>query len=175
MLFRMQSGSLADWLTGIGTVGSLYLGFTILMRDRRKADQAEATQVVAWFVNQKDGTTELSINNGAGRPIVHVTFCLASVDKQGKAAALWRILNIAPVLGPGEVGALSLPFSEFHANGSYPSYIQFRDANGLSWRRNVRSGELRRTKVGLSWRQRLKLARSPSKAIALLKVRYRRW
>jgi len=119
----MQVGSLAEWLTGIGTVGSLYLGFTILKRDRRKADQAEATQVVVWFVNQEDGNTELNLTNGGSRPIVNVTFCLASLDKQGKAAASWRILNVAPVLASGEGSSLRIPFHEFHANGLYLVFL----------------------------------------------------
>jgi hypothetical protein len=171
----MQIGSLADWFSAFGTVGALYLGFIILMRDRRKADQAEATQIVVWFINQPDGSVELNVTNGASRPVVHLMFCLACVDKKRKAAALWKIFNIASVLESGAVGSLSIPFPEFHANALYPSYIQFRDANGLSWRRNVRSGELRRTRVRLSWRQRLKLAKSPHRAIAVFKVRYRRW
>ena len=156
----MQIGSLADWVSGLATAGSLFLGFSILLRDRRKDDQAEATQVVTWFVNQPDGTVQLIISNGGSRPIVHVTFCLAGVDDRRKPAALWRILNIAPVLASGEGSSLQLPFTEFHANALYPSYVQFRDANGISWRRDVRSGKLRKTKVGSNWRQRLRLARS---------------
>lgn len=171
----MQIGSLADWVTGFATAGSLYLGFTILLRDRRKAEQSEAVQVVAWFVNRPDGNVELTVTNGASRPIVNATFCLASLGDDGKRAALWRILNIAPVLASGEGRELVIPFADFHANASYPSYIQFRDANGVSWRRNVRSGKLRRTKVGLKWRQRLTLAKSPRRAITYLKVKYHRW
>jgi hypothetical protein len=175
MLGRMQSGSLAEWVSGLATAGSLFLGFTILWRDRRKSDAAEATQVVAWFVNQPDGNVELKISNGASRPIVHVTFHLASTDEQGKQAALWRIINIAAVLASDEGSSLTLPFRTFHANTLYPSYVQFRDANGVSWRRNVRSGKLRRTKVGFSWKQRLALVKSPRRAIAHIRVSYRNW
>jgi hypothetical protein len=104
-----------------------------------------------------------------------VTFCLASVDEQHKRAALWRILNIASVLASGEGSSLTIPFAAFHANMLYPSYVQFRDANGVSWRRNVRSGKLRRTTVGLSWRQRLTLVRSPRRAITTMRAKYRHW
>ena len=156
----MQIGSLADWVSGLATAGSLFLGFSILLRDRRKDDQAEATQVVTWFVNQPDSTVQLSVTNGGSRPVVHVMFCLASVDEGKKRAALWRIVNVAPVLPSGEGRSLQFPFTEFHANALHSSYIQFRDANGISWRRDVRSGKLRRTKVGLNRRQRLRLVRS---------------
>lgn len=156
----MQIGSLADWVSGLATAGSLFLGFSILLRDRRKDDQAEATQVVTWFVNQPDSTVQLSVTNGGSRPIVHVMFCLASVDEGKKRAALWRIVNVAPVLASGEGRSLQFPFTEFHANASHQSYIQFRDANGISWHRDVRSGKLRRTKVGPNRRQRLRLVRS---------------
>lgn len=169
----MQIGSLADWVSGVGTAGSLLLGFTILWRDRQKSDSAEATQVVAWFVNQPDGNVELRIINGADRPIVNVTFSLACTDPHGKMAALWKINNIAAVLESGESTSLSLPFREFHANALYPSYIQFRDSNGANWRRNIRSGKLRRAKVGLYWRRRLVLMKSPKRAITSMKVSYR--
>jgi len=171
----MQIGSLADWVSGLGTAGSLLLGFTILLRDRRKADQTEATQVVTWFVNLPDHMVDLNVTNGSDRPIVHVMFCLASVDERGKRAARWRMLNLAPVLVPGEGKSLTIPFSEFHANGLWPSYVQFRDANGLNWRRNVRSGKLRKARTGLTWRQRFMLLKSPRKAIIRIKTNYRRW
>ena len=164
---------MADWVSGLATAGSLILGFSILWRDRRKADQAEATQVVTWFVNHPNNTVQLSVTNGGSRPIVHVAFCLASVDKQQNEAALWRIHNIASVLAPGEGSSFQLPFNEFHANTLYPSYVQFRDANGISWRRNVRSGKLRRTKVGLSYRQWFRLARYPQKLVTQVKIKYR--
>jgi hypothetical protein len=170
----MQIGSLADWVSGVGTAGSLLLGFTILWRDRRKADEAEATQVVTWFVNLPDGNVELRITNGASRPIVHVGFYLASTDEDGKPGALWTIMNVTPVMEPGESGSLKLPFPKFHANARYPSYVQFRDANGISWRRNVRSGKLRKTKVGPSWKRRLALAKSPRRAFAITISNYRK-
>lgn len=131
----MQIGSLAELVSGLATAGSLFLGFSILLRDRRKDDQAEAIRVVTWFVNQPDGTVHLNISNRGSRPIMHVMFCLASVDERQKSAALWRMLDVAPVLASGEDSSLQLPFREFHANALYPSYVQFRDANGISWRR----------------------------------------
>jgi hypothetical protein len=167
----MLVGSWADWVSGLATAGSLFLGFTILRGDRRKADQAEATQVVAWFVNLPDGNVELTVTNGAERPIVHVSLSLASIGDGGRQD-MWRILNVAPVLHPGESSALRVPFAEFHANMLYPSFVEFRDSNGVSWRRNVRSGELRRAKTGLRLRQRVRLARSPRKAISYVKAKY---
>jgi hypothetical protein len=101
---------------------------------------------------------------------VHVIFHLASTDEQGKRAALWRMINVAAVLASNESNTIAIPFREFHANSSYPSYVMFRDANGVSWRRNVRSGRLRRTKVGLNWKQRLPLMKSPRRAIARRRV-----
>jgi hypothetical protein len=94
----MQIGSWAEWISGLATAGSLFLGFTILRGDRRKAEAPEATQVVTWFVNQPDGNVELVITNGASRPIVHVMLNLASVDEQDRPAALWKMINVAPVL-----------------------------------------------------------------------------
>jgi hypothetical protein len=170
----LQSGTWAEWVAGLATAASLFLGFSILWRDRRKEDRAEATQVVAWFVNRPDGNVELTVTNGASRPVVHAYLWLASVNEDGQRN-VGRIFNITPALGPGETISLAMPFHEFHANALYPSYIQFRDSNGLSWRRNVRSGRLRRAKVELRIRQRLRLARSPRKAIAYVRGTYRRW
>jgi hypothetical protein len=99
-------------------------------------------------VNQPDGTVQLSVTNAGSWPIVHVIFRLASVDERQKRAALRRIVNVAPVLASGEGSSLQLPFTEFHANALYPSYIQFRDANGISWRRDVRSGNSEGPKLG---------------------------
>jgi hypothetical protein len=170
ILNRMQMGSLAEWVSGLATAGSLFLGFTILRGDRRKGEALEATQVVTWFVNQPNGNVELTITNGASRPIVHVMLNLASVDEQGRSAALWKMINVAPVLSSDESVSLSIPFREFHANGSYPTYIQFRDSNGISWRRNVRSGRLRKTRIGLTWKQRLALVKTPRRAITRIKA-----
>lgn len=170
----MQGGSWAEWVSGLATAGSLFLAFYILLRDRRKADQAEATQVVTWFVNQPNASVELTITNGAARPIVHVTFHLATVDEDGNYNR-WRIFDIASVLEPGQSSSFTAPFAEFHANALYPSYVQFRDANGLSWRRNVRSGRLQKARVGLTWRQHLALTKSPRKAIKRMRIRHSRW
>jgi hypothetical protein len=169
----MQIGSLADWVSGAATAGSLFLGFTILRRDRQKSDAAEATQVVTWFVNQPDGNVELKVTNGAARPIVHVTFSLAAAHQQGRKAASWIIHDVAAVLDSDESASLRFPFSEFHANKIYPSYVRFRDANGEYWRRNVLSGKLRKARIGMTWRQRLSLIKSPKRAIRYTRVSYR--
>src|SRR6266498_1255698 len=165
----MQSGSWAEWVSGIGTAASLLLGFYILLRDRRKEDRAEATQVVSWFVNQMDGNVELNVRNGATRPIVNVGFVLAAIGDDGRRDVA-RLLSIAPVLGPGASASLTFPFAEFHANASYPSSIEFRDASGLNWRRNVRSGRLRRRRspLSLNIRRLVWLARSPGKAMTYM-------
>ncbi len=165
----MQSGSWAEWVSGIGTAASLLLGFYILLRDRRKEDRAEATQVVSWFVNQMDGNVELNVRNGATRPIVNVGFVLAAIGDDGRRDVA-RLLSIAPVLGPGASASLTFPFAEFHANASYPSSIEFRDASGLNWRRNVRSGRLRRRRspLSLNIRRLVRLARSPGKAMTYM-------
>jgi len=145
----MQSGSWAEWVAGIGTAGSLLLGFYILLRDRRKEDRAEATQVVSWFVNQPDGTVELSVSNGAPRPIVDVELTLATIGGDGRRN-LVRLFNIAPVLPVGATASRVFSFADFHANALYPSSIVFRDASGMNWRRNIRSGRLRRQRAPLT-------------------------
>lgn len=119
----MQADNWADWVSSLATAGSLLLGFTILWRDHRKGDQSEAAQVVSWFVNRPDGNVDLTVTNGASRPIVNALFCLASLDGERQQAALWRIHNLSPVIGPGESRSLSIPSAEFHSNALYPSYI----------------------------------------------------
>jgi hypothetical protein len=169
----MQIGSWADWVSGIATALTFFLGFTILRRDRKKDESAEATRVVTWFVNQPGGEVELRITNGAIRPIVNVMFILAAIGLEGSNIPAYKVNNVASVLEPGESTSLHFPFSEFHANKLYPSRIQFRDANGANWQRNVISGRLRKIKIGMSWKQRVKLMRSPKRAITRMRVLYR--
>ena len=169
----MQIGSWADWVSGIATALTFFLGFTILRRDRKKDESAEATQVVTWFVNQPDGTVELRVTNGGARPIVNVMFNLAATGPEGNKTAAWKVNNVAAVLEAGQSTSLHFPFSEFHANKQYPSRIQFRDANGENWQRNVISGRLRKIKIGMSWKHRLKLMKSPKRAIAIMWMLYR--
>jgi hypothetical protein len=104
----MQSGSWAEWVSGIGTAGSLLLGFYILLRDRRKEDRAEATRVVSWFVNRPDGNVELNVTNGATRPIVNVGLVLSAIGDHGRRDVV-RLFIIAPVLGPGDSASLRSP------------------------------------------------------------------
>jgi hypothetical protein len=135
-------------VSGLATAGTFALGFTILRQDRRKANHAEATEVVAWFVNKPDGFVELNVVNGANRPIMHLMFILACRNEDGTPARGVRMIDVAPVLQPQNQTSLNVPFSEFHANTFHPSYIQFRDSSGNNWQRDVRSGKLKKTKVG---------------------------
>lgn len=167
----MELGTWADWVSGLGTAGSLLLGFRILARDRRKEERAEASRVVAWFVNEVNGNVTLTVRNGAERPIVHVMFTRAVIGEHNKTD-LVKMLSLAPILLPGANVSMTLPFAEFHANPTHPSYVEFRDSSGIQWRRNVRSSRLRRAPAPLHFRplRFLLLLRSPRRALTYAKA-----
>jgi hypothetical protein len=47
-LAALNWGDVATWVQGIATVGTLWLGLTILRSDRKKAERAQAAQITVW-------------------------------------------------------------------------------------------------------------------------------
>ena len=173
---ELETGSLADWVAGVGTAGALLLGFSILLRDRQKEERAEASQVSVWFINQRDGTTQVHVSNGAKRPIVYVHLWLPVVSDDGRYD-MGKFLLMSPVVQPDEHATYTTTFLEFNKNNRYTCYVSFRDSNGSSWQLSVRSGHLRRQPR--SWRltlgRALHLARSPRKAISVIRFSRHQW
>ncbi len=46
---KVYWGSLAEWLSGIGTVGALLLGLSILRRDHANSEKSQIDQVGWWY------------------------------------------------------------------------------------------------------------------------------
>jgi hypothetical protein len=67
-------GSVADWVSGIGTAGSLLLGFTILLRERLTAVKAEPSKVICWSEKWSDEDDyKVTVLNGSTGIIFDVT------------------------------------------------------------------------------------------------------
>src|SRR5262245_18174060 len=98
----VQWGSVADWFAAVGTVGALLLGMVILIRERRKDEQLEATEFFSCFEmhrvdEPKAATTwfgHLYVRNIGRAPIYHAAlyFPTLSVSKPKVSRASFRWL-----------------------------------------------------------------------------------
>jgi hypothetical protein len=67
-------GSVADWVSGIGTAGSLLLGFAILLRDRLLSAKAEPSKVICWSERlSAEDDYNVTVLNGSNAIIFDVT------------------------------------------------------------------------------------------------------
>ncbi|MFI0829547.1 hypothetical protein ACH4Q7_34625 [Streptomyces roseolus] len=71
-------GSVPAWFSAIGTSGSLLMGFHFILRDRKKAEQEEAEQVICWLegephTDKRDGVGYVvHVSNASDRPVRNV-------------------------------------------------------------------------------------------------------
>jgi len=131
----MTSGSLADWLTGAGTVGTLatvvyieYRGFLARRRD-------QASLVSVWFDEQQGWTVVVS--NRSQQPVYDL--CVGWYDpvthyESGRPGLAWSIAALPPdtVINTD----VRLPIRMGHL----PSLLlEFIDRAGVDWRREAGS------------------------------------
>lgn len=131
-------GTAPAWVSAIGTSGSLLMGFTILMRDRRKDERADAQKVVVFRDRVEAGEARVSVRNMADRPIIQVALLtLRSADEPNSAAEAafyeWEI-----EAGGSRSYQVQWPVDR--------ARLLFHDADGIWWARDLKSSQVR--KVG---------------------------
>ncbi|MFJ8546320.1 hypothetical protein ACIRFH_30840 [Streptomyces sp. NPDC093586] len=133
-------GTVPTWVSAILTSGSLLLGFYILLRDRRKEERQEALKVICWSEMVDNESYKIYVLNTAERPVVHARMLVRLAGDVLEPVGLG-----AGAIRPGEEVTARSPR---HLGGekSWPAAVEFQDADGIDWVRDLRSGALHRRK-----------------------------
>lgn len=168
-----QAGPLAAWFGSLLTGCSLLLGFSILRRDRRKDERAQAIKLSVRRNRIDRVNVRVTIYNASDQ---HITQPLVMSFKSRSEAfpSRWRVYKVkllrirgtrATVVWffekDGDRALDIAPLEEltatvqWHENDFdiYP-VLAFKDATDISWRRVLGTGELRRSPIGQAQRRR---------------------
>jgi len=134
---------IAEWFAAVGTVGALFLGIGLYIREKRDRRHAAADAFVTWhhlmFIDSgnKPVTWTLTIHafNGGSTPI---PFAIV-VAPEGTPTHLHEFLtardNKMNAIHPGETVEKSISFSEEPYLGAV--FVRFSDSKGRRWIRHL--------------------------------------
>ncbi|WP_405878138.1 hypothetical protein OG762_05350 [Streptomyces sp. NBC_01136] len=127
-------GTVPAWASAIGTSGSLLLGFTILLRDRRRQERQEAQKVVT-HLHFQDGHAWVHLLNTADRPISYPHVITGGPERE--------IEFSVTRLSSGKEATVSVPR---YVDGvrNRPLAVRFVDADGYQWIRDLQSNDVLR-------------------------------
>lgn len=171
----MDWGTVPAWLSAVLTGGSLLLGFYILLRDRRKAERADALKVICWESRGNDAYTT-HVLNASDRTVHNITMhgLLRGGQREGHRI-VFEGFGVAGTLRAGEEATKETP----HRIGDtkvIPWAVSFTDSDGATWLRDLATGRLHEygkpRLIGkyalMNWRER----RYKARAIRELKSTY---
>jgi hypothetical protein len=101
-------GDVPTWLASLLTGGSLLLGFSILLRDRRNADRVQVDQFAFWVEgDHRDGNTAaiiIHVINSSNLPVkgIHIQASASVVYDNVTDQARIETEKNCDVLGPGK-------------------------------------------------------------------------
>lgn len=152
MLTMVEWGSVADWVSGLATAGTLILMYLLLrkesaalkanreqiLRAERDRERAQARLVSAWVgdihastpVGQREKwIVHLHVRNGSDEPVSDVEVHVLVEDTQ--------MVRRCPVLGPGvnDIDPIGIPRSDSEHPNVGEAHILFTDAEGRRWER----------------------------------------
>ncbi|TFD15517.1 hypothetical protein E3T26_06965 [Cryobacterium sp. TMT1-21] len=145
---RLEWGSVAQWVSGLLTAGSLYLGLTILRRDRDKADLLSADAFVVWSDTIKITATvpnyfvTVSSFNGGDMPIIN-PYLMAYSNPGFKPINMLvnrKANDIGVIIEGKERNQISFDSGNVDPE-TLKLFIVFRDARGYEWRRTLDFGK----------------------------------
>lgn len=130
-------GTVPAWFSAILSGGSVLLALYIILRDRKKAERADAAKIVCWL----DDKT-VHVLNTSDRA-VHSVYLMAVKEKIKPGPNSFALLE--PVLRPGvEINrSTEHPFDDPYGNSDWekrdlaPYAIMFHDADGVTWIREL--------------------------------------
>jgi hypothetical protein len=149
-------GDVPTWVASVLTGGSLLLGFSILLRDRRRMDRSQIDQFAFWVEGDKsDRHTArilIHVKNASALPVKGVTIgASANVHYDGLTfVAKFTAEKVWDVLGPGisddyessfspaqQAASLGLTLDPDRTSIDYvtamPEYAYLQDNSGRPW------------------------------------------
>lgn len=134
----MRYGDLANWLSGVGTLGALVLSLALLFRQRQNARISQRRQqaelVAGWedrFESQADPFPVLFIRvrNGSELP-VYMLQLRVSLGVCG------TFVRSRPALAPGETREFPIPLPSLPHGDLHSPEIKFTDVRTVTWHRS---------------------------------------
>ncbi|MEU6354457.1 hypothetical protein ABZ896_34890 [Streptomyces sp. NPDC047072] len=168
-------GTVPAWLSAVLTGGSLLLGFYILLRDRRKAEQADALKVICCRNRGNDGYTT-HVLNASDRTVHNITMHGLLRGNPGEGhRLLFEGFGMTGTLRADEEKTVETPRRTGDTK-VIPWAVSFTDSDGATWLRDLTTGRLheygRSRLFGkyalMNWRER----RYKARAIRELKSTY---
>ncbi|MFE5681706.1 hypothetical protein [Streptomyces sp. NPDC056512] len=162
-------GTVPAWLSAILTGGSLLLGFYILLRDRRKEERQEALKVNCWSVMANNSDYDVHVLNTSDRPVTYAQMLIYMSSHEG----VERVgVGDGSAIRPGEEVTAQCPRHMNNAK-SWPAAIEFQDADGITWVREITDGALHRRRKEQPTFLRVLFGRHGGWAAAMRARRYR--
>ncbi len=135
-------GTVPDWVTGLLTAATLFLAVMILLGDRRRAKRAEADAFSTWPVfmgthavpDLPDYAVELHAYNAGDKPILYTMVMV----RPGSPQHALQTMSTKPIPPQTEVVS-KIGFDNIWYDS--PLLIQFRDARGQTWLRDVNTNK----------------------------------
>jgi hypothetical protein len=145
-------------VTGFFTAGSLFLGFSILRSDRRRAERAQAAKFLIWYFIEEsekrpDPHLVVYVWNTSDQPIFLPTitgglgtgYVFSAHESGGKDM----------IIGPGEEDQMAFPVNKGYGLPE-DLVVSFKDAAGVPWKYEVTQGRLSKIRLYPQWLRRLK-------------------
>ncbi|WP_327421158.1 hypothetical protein OG763_09905 [Streptomyces sp. NBC_01230] len=136
-------GTIPAWFSAILSGGSVLLALYIILRDRKKAERADATQVVCWTsIDWEADDFRTHVHNTSDRAIHDLmVWAWLPPEQAPDAKHTYQGFPMAPVLRPGE--ETDCVVERWHKYQSVaPEAITYIDSDGQSWLREIRTGRV---------------------------------
>lgn len=153
MLSTMTSlewGSVPQWFSTLLTGGSLILGFYILLRDRKKAEQEDARKIICWVTLESEGDRFLThVINTSDRTVHGVTLLSWTRTTPRQRRMNFTTIPVLDTLLPGEEGTKdTIRYEGEQSQISHiPWAVSFVDSDGAAWIRDLTTGHLMESHV----------------------------
>ncbi|MGY1633805.1 hypothetical protein ACI784_19050 [Geodermatophilus sp. SYSU D01186] len=147
-------GSVAQWISSFSVPAALY----IIFRDKRKAEASQATLIACWVdLDSEDISPEqgyrLQVQNASTQPVLGVFAKSRELTQDLTFETITIPLGFSALM-PGETRSADIRPERTLVN--FNVWVEFVDANGVKWARNVGTLLLVKIKSGYFTQRRRK-------------------
>ena len=134
-------GSAAEWFGAIGTVGALFLGFALLMRELSQAKRRDADSLVTFWQSKSlapDGRPQgdMTFHHAGTSPVFFPT--IVAPPHEDGTPILGYFKNKGDAVHPGDHGTVRVTFDNM--DDLWAARISFYDGRGRHWLRGLSGG-----------------------------------
>jgi hypothetical protein len=142
----IEWGSVADWISGVGTAGALVLAFIIILRDRLKDDRRLADAFITWMTfamtravkGKADWTVTIRGYNAGSTPVVGTMIWNLS-EAPNIYRQTMKIQKGDMSISPGETVVSEIGLDHDPRGNRF--LIRFVDSSGRIWLRDIDTGK----------------------------------